>query len=70
MLANALSPEKSSGGHEYRGRMLRDHARVQSEAVAEAVAPYAPRAIPGIESRLHLAGVGPFAQGACGVQVE
>ena len=34
------------------------------KAIAEAVAPYAPRAIPVIEPRLRLAGLEPFVQGA------
>jgi hypothetical protein len=69
MLANASTPERSSGGRapEYRGLRLRHHAWAQIEAIAEAVAPYAPRAIPVIEPRLRLAGLEPFAQGACGV---
>ncbi|MGO9485317.1 MAG: homocysteine S-methyltransferase family protein [Rhodomicrobium sp.] len=33
------------------------------EAIAEAVAPYAPRAIPAIEPRLRLSGLEPFVQG-------
>jgi len=34
------------------------------KAIAEAVAPYAPRPIPAIEPRLRLAGLEPFVQGA------
>ena len=34
------------------------------KAIAEAVAPYPPRAIPQIEPRLRLSGLEPFVQGA------
>jgi hypothetical protein len=72
MLANASTPERSSGGHGLiiiMGGGCATTPRV-NRGIAEAVAPYAPRAIPVIEPRLPLSGLEPFAQGACGVKVE
>jgi hypothetical protein len=59
MLANVSTPESSSGGHRLTIIMGSGcgttHAQI--EAIAEAVASYAPRAIPVIEPRLPLAAV-------------